>query len=157
MMYTASAVGDHGMIWSAIALVQAWRRHHRGQPWRRQLLRVAAGLAVESALVNGPIKWVFRRSRPVFEGERPLHLRQPRTSSFPSGHASAAFFAAALLREDDTFWPTYYLAAALVACSRAHVKIHHASDVVGGMLVGAVLGEALRRAMPLSAEMTDRH
>lgn len=150
LMYAASAVGDHGMLWSGIALLQAWRRHRKGEAWGRPLLRVAAGLIAESAVVNGPIKWLFRRSRPSFEGQRPLHLRQPRTSSFPSGHASAAFFAAALLRDGDRLWPLYYVAAVVVAASRAHVRIHHASDVIGGMLTGAVLGEALRRRMPLT-------
>ncbi|MDQ6837257.1 MAG: hypothetical protein M3137_02655, partial [Actinomycetota bacterium] len=91
VMYTASALGDHGLLWLVTAGIQAGRRR-RGN-WRRPLIRVAAGLGLESALVNGPVKWMFRRSRPAHDGPRPLHLRQPRTSSFPSGHATAAFFA----------------------------------------------------------------
>jgi undecaprenyl-diphosphatase len=145
-MYTASAAADHGVVWLILAVLQAVRRP---DTWRRSLIRAAAGLALESALVNGPVKWLFRRKRPVHAGPRPLHLRAPRTSSFPSGHASSAFFAAALLGEDDPLWPLYYALAVVVAASRIHVKIHYASDVIGGIAIGATLGELVRRAVPL--------
>jgi undecaprenyl-diphosphatase len=146
MMYSASAVGDHGLIWLGLALLQAGRRR---QDWQRPLVRAAAGLGIESALVNGPVKWLFRRTRPVQQGPRPLHLRNPRTSSFPSGHATAAFFGAALLRDDDALWPLYYGVAAVVAASRIHVKIHHASDVIGGIAIGVALGELTRHLFPV--------
>jgi undecaprenyl-diphosphatase len=146
--YAASAVGDHGILWLFLASLQAIRMR-RG--WRRRLLRAAAGLGAESALVNGPVKWMFRRTRPVHDGTRPLHLRTPRTSSFPSGHATAAFFAASLLSEGDPLAPVYYALAVLVAASRVHVRIHHASDVAGGVVIGALLGAAVRRAVPLEA------
>ncbi|MDQ2728673.1 MAG: phosphatase PAP2 family protein [Actinomycetota bacterium] len=149
VMYAASALGDHGLLWLLLAGAQAGRRRHAN--WRRPLIRAAAGLGLESALVNGPVKWVFRRSRPIHDGPRPMHLRQPRTSSFPSGHATAAFFAASLLGEGDPLQPLYYALAVIVAASRLHVKIHHASDVVGGAIIGAVLGEIVRRAVPLEA------
>jgi undecaprenyl-diphosphatase len=152
VMYLASAVGDHGMIWLALATLQAARRP--GQ-WRRRLLRVSAGLGLESALVNGPVKWVFRRTRPVHEGPRPLHLRRPRTSSFPSGHASSAFFGAGLLRDGDPWWPVYYVIAVVVAASRIHVKVHHASDVVGGAVLGAALGEVARALVPVTEARKD--
>jgi undecaprenyl-diphosphatase len=147
--YAASAVGDHGILWLFLSSLQAIRMR-RG--WRRRLLRAAAGLGAESALVNGPVKWMFRRTRPVHDGTRPLHLRTPRTSSFPSGHATAAFFAASLLSEDDPLAPLYYALAVLVAASRIHVRIHHASDVAGGVVIGALLGAAVRRAVPLGAQ-----
>lgn len=147
VFYAASAVGDHGFVWLVIACVQAARR--RDANWRRRLVRAATGLGIESALVNGPVKWMFRRRRPVHEGPRALYLRQPRTSSFPSGHATAAFFAAAILRDDDPWWPAYYALAVIVASSRMHVKIHHASDVVGGALLGALLGELTRQMVPI--------
>jgi membrane-associated phospholipid phosphatase len=149
VMYTASALGDHGLIWLLLAFVQAGRLP---RAWRRPLLRAAAGLGVESALVNGPVKWMFRRTRPEHLTPRPMPLRIPRTSSFPSGHATAAFFGAALLSEGDPLTPLYYLLAVIVATSRVHVRIHHASDVAGGIIIGVALGSLARHVMPLSQE-----
>lgn len=151
LFYSASAVGDHGAVWLTLAGLQAYRRSQRGQAWKRQLLRVGIGLGIESIVVNGPVKFMFRRTRPAHDGPRPLHLRQPRTSSFPSGHATAAFFGAALLRDDDPLWPLYYALAVVVAASRVHVRIHHASDVVGGVMTGILLGELVRKLVPLDA------
>jgi undecaprenyl-diphosphatase len=36
-----------------------------------------------------------------------------------------------------------------VALSRVHVRIHHASDVVGGVAVGVALGALAKKAWPL--------
>ncbi len=139
VMYGASAAGDHSLAWVALAAFEGWRRGTLA----KTLGRTTAALAVESTLVNGIVKLAFRRTRPPAEEPRPLPLRTPRTSSFPSGHASSAFFAAAILREGPT-WPLYYAAAVTIATSRAYVRIHHASDVVAGAVVGAVLGELAR-------------
>ena len=86
----------------------------------------------------------FRERRPVHDGPRPHKLRQPKTSSFPSGHASAAMVAAAMLSRQGGA-PVWYLLAGIVATSRIHVRIHHGSDVVGGALLGAGLGVLARR------------
>ncbi len=126
VMYAGSALGDHGIIWFVLAGIQHVRRRRRGEVSWRPFLRTAAAIGVESAVVNGPVKWIFRRSRPDAAGPRPQYLRQPRTSSFPSGHATSAFCAAALLRDDDPLWPLYYAVAVVVASSRVHVRIHHA-------------------------------
>jgi undecaprenyl-diphosphatase len=151
VMYTATELGDHGLLWLLLGLGQAARR--RGDPeWSRSLLRTAIGLGVESAVVNGPVKWLFRRTRPLHDGPRPHRLRQPRSSSFPSGHATAAFFGAALLRDGDPWWPVYYAMAMVVAASRVHVKIHHASDVLGGVFLGLLLGEVTRHLVPVGPD-----
>jgi undecaprenyl-diphosphatase len=143
VMYGASAVGDHGVVWLALAAARAVRQRDR-----TEAVRVAAIMAAESAVVNGGIKTLFRRVRPVVDVPRPYPLRIPRTSSFPSGHATSAFCAAAVLSEGDRAWPAYYALAVVVAASRVHVRIHHASDVVAGVAVGAVLGRVARRIWP---------
>jgi undecaprenyl-diphosphatase len=109
-------------------------------------VRLSAVLGLESLLVNGGIKRLVRRTRPVFTGERPHRLRRPRTSSFPSGHASSAFCAATLLSEGRRTWPAYYALATVVAASRVHVRIHHPTDVVAGAALGLALGHVARRA-----------
>ena len=99
--------------------------------------------------MNGPVKSLFKRHRPAWEQERPRKLRRPRTSSFPSGHASSAFTAAGVLSQGDPLWPAYYVIAAVVASSRVYVKIHHPSDVVAGAVLGIALAEVAKRVWPL--------
>ena len=112
------------------------------------MLRAGALLGAESILVNGLVKLVFRRQRPESDEARPLPLRTPRTSSFPSGHASAAFFAATLLGHGSARL-VYYALAVIVASSRVYVKIHHASDVIAGAVLGAALGRVVKGIVPL--------
>jgi len=147
VFYGASALGDHGLIWLILGALRGLRSEH---DWHAAV-RTGAGVGVESAVVNVGIKSLFRRNRPAYEGLRPHRLRRPRTSSFPSGHATSAFCAAALLSEDDPLKPLYYGVALVVAWSRVYVKIHHASDVVGGIVIGAVLGRIGKRLLPLPA------
>jgi undecaprenyl-diphosphatase len=146
VFYGASALGDHSLIWLILGALRGLRADHH---WKAAM-RLGAGMGLESALVNLGIKSLFRRSRPTPETSRPMHLRQPRTSSFPSGHATSAFVGAGLLAEDDPLWPLYYAVAVVVATSRVYVRIHHASDVVAGVVVGIPLGWLGRRLVPLS-------
>jgi undecaprenyl-diphosphatase len=145
VFYTASALGDHALIWLLLGALRGLRSEHDA----RAAVRLGVGMGLESALVNLGIKSLFRRARPVLEVERPFHLRKPLTSSFPSGHATSAFTAAGLLAEDDDLWPLYYAVAFVVAWSRVHVRIHHASDVVAGTAIGVLLGHLGRRLSPL--------
>ena len=147
VFYTASSLGEHGTIWLMFGALRGLRSDH---DWHAAV-RVGSGVVIESALVNLGVKSIFRRTRPVPTRIHPLPFRQPRTSSFPSGHATSAFTAAALLSEDDRLWPLYYATAVVVATSRAYVKIHHASDVVGGIALGVILGRIGRRLFPLPA------
>jgi undecaprenyl-diphosphatase len=147
LMYAASELGDFSLIWHLVSATRALAPDRR----LAHAVRVAALLGVESGLVNGPVKSLFRRHRPAWEQERPRRLRRPRTTSFPSGHASAAFTAAGVLAQNDPLAPLYYAIGAVVAGSRVYVKIHHPSDVVAGALVGIVLARVARKVWPFPA------
>jgi membrane-associated phospholipid phosphatase len=144
--YAASELADFSLIWLLLAAARGLRSPRD----ERAAVRVALNSTAESILVNGILKSFFRRGRPALKTARPHKLRIPRTSSFPSGHASAAFSNAILLAEDDPLAPLYYAVAVVVASSRVHVKIHHASDVLAGVGLGVVLGLLGRRVMPLT-------
>jgi undecaprenyl-diphosphatase len=146
VMYAASELGDFSLIWHLIGATRSLA------PDRRPLdaVRLSAFLGLESALVNGLVKSAFQRHRPPWEHERPHRLRRPRTSSFPSGHASAAAAAVGILAQDDPLWPLYAIVGATVASSRVYVKAHHPSDVVAGALLGLALAAATRRIWPVS-------
>ncbi len=146
LFYGASALGDMGLIWLMLATFRALR----GDDYDEKVaMRAMIALGLESILVNAGVKSLFRRRRPLHEAHRPLPLRIPITSSFPSGHATAAFCAATLLAEGDALAPLYFAAAAVVAASRVHVKIHHPSDVVGGVVIGLALGHIARVVAPI--------
>ncbi len=141
VFYTASEAADFSLLWHTLGVAQAIIEDDP-----KIAIGLSAALGVESALLNGPIKSVFGRGRPLQATPRPLNLRQPLTSSFPSGHASAAMLAAALLSR-ATGGPVWYALGAVVAASRVHVRIHHASDIVGGLVIGAAFGRIARRLL----------
>jgi undecaprenyl-diphosphatase len=146
VMYGASALGEFGLLWVMLGALRGLRGDHH---WRAAV-RVGAAVGIDSVLVNAGVKSLFRRQRPVVDAPRPYPLRIPLTSSFPSGHATSAFSAATLLADGDpALAPLYYAAATVVALSRIHVRIHHASDVVGGIAIGIGLGRLGRRLAPL--------
>jgi len=140
VFYAATELGDFGLIWVLIGATQGLR----GDRQLARAGRLAATLAVESVLVNGVIKSLFKRERPVSQEPRPYKMRMPLTTSFPSGHSSTAVVAAMVLSEGNSWWPLYAAVAALVASSRVYVRIHHASDVVGGLATGLVIGTGAR-------------
>lgn len=143
LMYSVTELADFSLLWHLMGAARGLRSD-RGAA---EAVRLSVVLAVESTLVNGGLKSLFRRERPVPEFERPHHLRMPVTTSFPSGHASAAMCAATLLAEGRSrpAQVAWFALGGLVATSRVHVKIHHASDVLGGAAVGLVVGQVARR------------
>jgi undecaprenyl-diphosphatase len=139
---TASHVGDFSLIWHTINLLLGVRGRNP-----RRVVMFTLLIGVESLVVNQGVKRLFRRTRPTTTGDGRLTVRRPTTSSFPSGHASSAMFAAALLvsRTRQPVTALIWAAAAIVATSRAYVRIHHASDVVAGVVTGGVLVALARR------------
>jgi len=142
-----TAAGDHGWLWTGVA---AWRGRRSGQA-RRDAVRALGLAGVSSALVNAGIKQVVGRQRPdrseLGISNRGIPVREPRTSSFPSGHTLAAFTAATVLaRPGDRSGTAFlYAAAGLIGVSRIHLRAHHASDVLGGVVIGTALGLVVRR------------
>lgn len=141
----ASHLGDFSVIWHIIGLTRGLTSDKRTD----QALALSIALGVESVLVNQGVKRLFRRVRPTVAGDERFAMRRPSSSSFPSGHASSAFTAATIL----TAWggrrtaPIWFGIASVVGLSRAYVRIHHASDVVGGAVVGLALGSAATRIL----------
>lgn len=144
----ASAVGDHGAVW---VLVAAWQARRPG-PRRRRAVGALALAGFSSLAVNTATKRAARRDRPDPEGRTaatlPLPLREPSSSSFPSGHTLAAWCAAAALSEGAGSAACLGAIASLVGASRVHVRAHHASDVVAGAALGTATGLLVRRFLP---------
>lgn len=165
VFYPLSSAADHSLLWLAAGAVsEATGRARPGTA-----LRLTAVLGAESALTNGVLKSLVGRVRPapaagpahgagpIAEtaapgsggGPLPWGLRRPVTSAFPSGHATAAFTAAVFLSRADP-GPPWYALAVLVGGSRVYVRLHHASDVIGGAALGLAFGLVARRLVPPS-------
>jgi len=144
-----TGLGDHGLMWAATTV---WRARRTG-PDRARAVRALAISGVESSLVNAALKAVVGRSRPDRTGlqltEGGVPVREPKTSSFPSGDTLAAFCAATVMHQpgDRAGSTLLFTSATLVGVSRIHLGAHHASDVVGGAVIGGVLGLIGRRLL----------
>ena len=143
LFYTASALADYSLLWHLAGTGRALLSAQH----EREALRLGVALGVESVAINVGVKSLFRRTRPRRQEHERHFLRQPRSSSFPSGHATSGFMAATLLSEGQPRWRRigWHALASVVAASRVHVGIHHPSDVVAGALIGTGLGHLVRR------------
>lgn len=134
----AGRAGDFSLVWHVAGFTRALGGGRR----LREALMLSAVLAVESLVVNQGIKRLFRRQRPTPTGDHRFSVRTPSTSSFPSGHATSAMCAAMVLTSFSAgpVIALWWSLAAVITASRVVVRIHHASDVIAGMFVGACLG-----------------
>lgn len=145
-MYTISSAADHSLLWFGIGGLRSLRRGDLAFA-----AKFGAAIGLESALTNGAVKSLFRRVRPeheIAEGPLPYGMRRPITSSFPSGHATAAFTAASILARTGRGGGAWYVLAGIVASSRVYVRMHHASDVIVGAAIGLAFGSAMKRFFP---------
>ena len=149
IFYFASFIGDHGAIWVALAVVRFFTNIGGAEEAHFAGIRSVCSEAGQAIFVNGGVKSLFRRTRPVPDFDRPYHLRIPRTTSFPSGHATAAMVGSVLLAQGTGWGWFLFPLAAIVAFSRVYVRIHHMSDVIGGVIVGLVIAFAIAYFAPL--------
>lgn len=109
--------------------------------------------AAARVLAAGGIAWTLAQAaKPLLARERPYEadgverlVAEPAGSSWPSGHAAVAAAMTSALWPDLS--PTgRVLAATLtggVAVSRLYVGVHHLTDVIGGVGLGAISALAL--------------
>ncbi len=147
VMYGATEVGDWSLLWHLSAPAQALL------PGRDPMtaVRLSAILGAESLLVNGAIKSLFNRHRPVWEEDRPRPAPHPparsRAASRPATPAPRSRPPACSARAIRSGRSTTALAV-VVSSSRVYVKMHHASDVIAGAAIGVGLAAVARRLWP---------
>ncbi|MEU4253087.1 phosphatase PAP2 family protein [Amycolatopsis sp. NPDC026612] len=139
-----STVAQGGVLWVVVAAVLAWRPGRRRRAGRG-LVAGAAGMAAGHA-----VKAVVRRRRPPAERlpARRALPEQPKSSAFPSTHATtaAAFTVAVTLTAPAAGAAVAPLAAA-VCYSRLRTRAHWPTDVYGGAAMGAVVGGLVHRRL----------
>ncbi|MET0799735.1 MAG: phosphatase PAP2 family protein [Actinomycetota bacterium] len=139
---------DRSKLWLGAAAVMFALGGRRG---RRAAITGVAAIGVTSAVVNLPMKLAGRRRRPDADAagvpaER--RVQMPTSASFPSGHsASAAAFASAVSSVTPVLGGPLGIAVATVGYTRVHSGVHYPGDVIGGVVVGASIGEAVAWAV----------
>jgi membrane-associated phospholipid phosphatase len=132
-----SALGNRGLLWIAGAVIVALAT---GRGWAVPLV---AALVWLTLALNYGIKRLVGRERPRSRGGREPLIRAPASPSFPSSHAAmAAAGAVALTAYAPVVAPLFATLAILMAASRVYLAVHHVSDVVAGLAVGACTGAA---------------
>lgn len=141
----ASLAANRSVLWLAIAAVL-------NATGRRRARSAAAagllGIGIASTLVNGPLKFAWRRDRPPTDTSPLVAL--PKTFSFPSGHAASAFaFGVGVTSALPAAGPVVLPLAGTVAYSRVHTGVHYPSDVAVGAAVGVASGLLAGRVVRL--------
>ena len=148
IMYSASALGDHGLIWLALAAVQAARRRERlapPTPARRGRARDRIGAGQRPGQVDVP-------AHPAGPpGTTPPPAAPTSHQQLPERARHRGLLRGGPAPRRRPVGPLYYVIAVIVAASRIHVKIHYASDVIGGIAIGVGLGELTRHLVPVGA------
>jgi len=118
------------IVWWIIALILlVIYEEHRNHKFISYFI---GSFATVYVLVNGILKNIFMRPRPIFSA-----LSCPTDFSFPSTHAATAFAAAAALAFFDPkrkFF--YYFIALVVSYSRIYLGCHFIADTLVGGLTG---------------------
>ncbi len=133
------AISAYGVPLLIIAVALQWFLKS-DQPRRRHAL-IASGLAfLLGEALNQVILLFVHRPRPYDAGISRLIIEKSADWSFPSDHATAvaaiaATFAILAWRKQALL---FALAAMLVCWSRVYVGTHYVSDVMGGIVTGAV-------------------
>jgi len=147
-------LGDPGTLIAGVALYGVGRIGHFERVADLGLHTTEA--IVVSAGVTYVIKGLAGRQRPSYAGVNDPNdfsfgagFRSGSHSSFPSGHATAAFATATVVTlETHRWWPksTWYIApimfggASMVGVARLYTNAHWASDVVMGAGIGTLTG-----------------
>jgi len=146
-----SRCGDHGLVWYAMAAVPLLAR----RPGSRARFRYIAGGILSAELVNFAVKLCVRRDRPSQAPEDGgNYIKGPPTHSFPSAHATMSVVGVATMgRLYPRLKPAFAGLAALLAFTRAYLRVHYPGDVLAGLGFGTLVAAVYTRVArpPLAA------
>ena len=137
IMVFITRLGDAGIIWIVLSIVLLLI-----PKTRKSGAVMVAALVVDVLLCNIVLKNLVARTRP-YDVNTGVHLLVEKLHdySFPSGHTYASFASStAILRDNRRFGIPALILAALIAFSRLYLYVHYPTDVLGGVLAGAISG-----------------
>lgn len=137
LMPAITALGNSGLIWIILAGVLILM-----PKYRKIGVAVLTGLVLEVICCNLVLKPLVARIRPCDVNTAvQLLVARPDDFSFPSGHTGASFAAvSALFVSRSRLWIPSLVFAVLIAFSRLYLYVHYPTDILAGMILGAMTG-----------------
>lgn len=129
-------LGDVGWFWIALGIALLIPKKTR-----KMGLMALLSLALGALITNVALKPLIARIRPFdLENALTVLVRRPRDYSFPSGHTCASFACAFIYYRmaPKKYGVPAVILAALIGLSRLYVGVHYPTDVLGGLLIGAI-------------------
>ena len=144
-----TSTSNHGELWILLGIVLLCFRRTR-----KAGAGVLVAVALGAVVTNLTIKPLLMRPRPCdVNAAVAMIVPRPSGSSFPSGHTTAAFAAAAVLwfarrpKAPAGLVAGVTVAAVLMGLSRMYCYVHYPTDVLAGAIVGTLAGLAAARLM----------
>ena len=127
-------LGDAGIFWIALAFFLLCFKKYR-----KSGAGMVVSLLFSLLFTNIVLKNLVARERPFNTDPTLDNLAHEDSFSFPSGHTSASFAAAlSLIYYHKKEGIAAIILAVLIALSRIYICVHYPTDVLGGVVVGAV-------------------
>ena len=138
-----TSIGDSGAIWIIFSFIFIFMKNHR-----KMGIRVIVSLLFSGLICNLILKNYIARIRPYeVYSYIDLIIERQKDFSFPSGHTSASFAAAAAIYKSKLMYRKFNLGylfialAILISFSRLYLFVHYPSDVLGGLITGLISAE----------------
>lgn len=137
IMIFITSLGNGGLLWIVATILLLI-------PKKTRKIGLMSGAALLGSLIinNHIIKNIVRRPRPfVTFTDLQILIPTPSEYSFPSGHTSSSFAAAAVFFRHlpgKLGIPSVVLAG-LIGFSRLYVGVHYPTDVIAGVIMGILL------------------
>lgn len=137
IMVFITTLGDKGYIWIAATILLLI-------PKKTRKVGVMSAIALLGSLIinNEIIKNLVKRPRPfVTFTDLQIIIPTPSQYSFPSGHTSSSFAAAAVFYRHlpKKLGVSSVILAGLIGFSRLYVGVHYPTDVLAGVVMGIFL------------------
>ena len=135
LMPKLTMLGNYGILWIVLALVLLCI-----PKTRRCGCALAIALVLALLLGNCLLKPLIARLRPFAQNPAiALLIPSPEDFSFPSGHTYSAVASALVIWQSNRKWGITAMVLALgIAFSRMYLMVHFLTDILGGILLGAL-------------------
>ncbi len=149
LMPKITMLGNAGIIWilTAVAFLIFKKTRQNG-------IALSAALLTGLIIGNLIIKNLVARDRPCWIDESvTMLIAVPHDYSFPSGHTMSSVAAAIVIfHTNRKAGIAAFVLAALIAFSRMYLYVHFPTDILAGVVLGAVFGIASFKITDMAAE-----